>query len=203
MLVWQVEETAGFDTAWAATDGVSLQATGRAVGQLPEPYWLTYRLETDEQGATSRVTIDAETRGGRNRLELQRSEGRWFVDGDERPDLADALDCDIACCPLTNSMPILRHDLHRTPGEHRFLMAFIQVPSLRVVPSRQTYTHLGSDGGVARIRYRSGSFSSDLVIDSDGFVIDYPSLGHRMPAAGSGDDIGRVSGPGSPRAESV
>ena len=62
MLVWQVEETAGFDTAWAATDGVSLQATGRAVGQLPEPYWLTYRLETDEQGATSRVTIDAEPR---------------------------------------------------------------------------------------------------------------------------------------------
>jgi hypothetical protein len=59
------------------------------------------------------------------------------------------------------------------------------------------------DGGVARIRYRSGSFSSDLVIDSDGFVIDYPSLGHRMPAAGSGDDIGRVSGPGSPREESV
>jgi uncharacterized protein len=209
MLVWQVEETAGFDAAWVTKNGVSLQATGRAVGQLPEPYWLTYRLETDEQGATSRVIIDAETRDGRRRLDLQRrpdvlgSNASWTVDGDERPDLADAWDCDIACCPLTNTMPILRHELHTKSGEYDFVMAFIEVPSLRVVASRQTYTHLGIDGDLASIRYRSGSFSSDLVIDADGFVVDYPSLGHRMPAAGSGENIGRSSGPGSPRADSL
>lgn len=203
MLVWQVEETAGFDAAWATTEGPSLQATGHAVGQLPEPYWLTYRLETDAQGATRHVAIEAQTHDAQRRLDLRCSDGTWTVDGEERPDLAGAEDCDIACCPLTNTMPILRHELHRNAGEHHFLMAFIEVPSLRVVPSRQTYTHLGVDGDLARIRYRSGSFSSDLVIDHEGFVVDYPMLGHRMPAAEPRGNIGRSNGPGSPRAQSL
>jgi hypothetical protein len=42
-------------------------------------------------------------------------------------------------------MPVLRHDLLRLPGDHEFLMAFIEIPSLRVVPRRERYTHLAAD----------------------------------------------------------
>jgi hypothetical protein len=77
-------------------------------------------------------------------------------------------------------MPVLRHALHRTPGDLDLLMAFVEVPSLRVVANRQRYTHVRTlpDGGI--VRYRSGRFSSDLVIDGEGFVLDYPQLGRRV-----------------------
>jgi hypothetical protein len=61
------------------------------------------------------------------------------------------------------------------------------------------YTHLRlTDDGGAVVRYRSGSFQSDLTVDQDGFVVVYPKLGRRVepgpPAAGI-----RASGPGSAR----
>jgi uncharacterized protein len=107
------------------------------------------------------------------------------VPGGDALDLGEALDCDLGFSPLTNTMPVLRHDLLRRPGDHHFLMAFIEVPSLRVVPSRQRYTHVrAGDPSGAVIKYRSGSFESDLVFDEDGFVLEYPQLGRRAPPHG-------------------
>jgi hypothetical protein len=120
--------------------------------------------------------------GGTASLDLRRDDaGRWTVDGEQRPDLQAALDLDLACCPLTNTMPILRHGFHRAPGHHEFLMAFIEVPGLRVVPSHQRYSHLQPlTRGGAIVRYESGSFQSDLTIDGEGLVVEYPRLGRRL-----------------------
>jgi hypothetical protein len=199
MLLWEIDETAGFDTAWAWVADGQIQAEGRASGLLPTPYWVDYRLDASDAHATRLMAVKARWEGGSASLELRREGGRWAVNGEDRPDLADALDCDLAACPLTNTMPILRHDLHRVPGERDFLMAFIEVPSLRVVPSRQRYTHQRLlDGGGAVVRYASGSFQSDLVIDADGFVVEYPQLGRRVEPGRFPDGI-RAAGPGSAR----
>lgn len=199
LLIWSIHETAGFDTAWASVSGGRLTAEGRAAGLRPSPYWVSYRLETDDDFVHRRMTVEARWAGGSASLDLRREDGRWTVDGDERPDLADALDCDLAACPMTNTMPILRHGLHRGAGANELLMAFIQVPSLRVVPSRQRYEQLRlTDEAEAIVRYSSGSFSSDLRIDEDGFVVDYPKLGHRVEPVALPEGI-RASGPGSVR----
>ncbi len=181
LLIWSIDETAGVDTAWASLDGSRLQADGRAAGQRPLPYWLTYRLQTDDAWVTRRMVVDARWDGGSAHLDLRREDGTWSANGTPRPDLADALDCDLGACPLTNTMPVLRHRLHRASGDVTFLMAFIEVPDLRVVPSTQRYTHIAAvPGGGAVVRYRSGSFESDLTIDADGFVVTYPQLGRRV-----------------------
>ncbi len=199
MLLWSIYETAGFDTAWASVANGRLSAEGRASGLRPTPYWVTYRLETADDYVTQAVSVETRWQGGSATLELRREIGRWTVNGEERPDLTDALDCDLAACPLTNTMPILRHDLHHGPGHHELVMAFIEVPSLRVVVSRQNYTHLRllEDGG-AIVRYASGSFQSDLTIDADGFVVDYPQLGKRVEPGALPAGI-RADGPGSVR----
>lgn len=50
-----------------------------------------------------------------------------------------------------------------------------------MLPFRQRYTHVRTlTNGHAIVRYASGSFSSDLTIDADGFVVDYPQLGRRI-----------------------
>lgn len=181
-LAWEIEATAGFDSAWVSLDGRRLVAEGRTAGQLPTPYWTAYRLDTGDDFVTASMHVESRWREGATSLDLRRDpSGGWTVNGAPRPDLATALDCDLAGCPLTNTMPVLRHALLRQPGDHELLMAFIDVPSLRVVPSRQRYTHVrAGDPSGAVIKYRSGSFESDLTFDGDGFVLDYPQLGRRV-----------------------
>ena len=188
LLVWSVDATAGFDACWASIDGTRLSAEGRAVGQQPGAYWVSYRLETGDDFVHRLLVAESRWDGGAATLELRREGGpdagvgAWTANGEPRPDLAAALDCDLMGCPLTNTMPVLRHGFHRAPGDRTFLMAFVQVPDLRVVANEQRYTHLGALPGGALVRYRSNSFQSDLTIDDDGFVVDYPQLGRRVAA---------------------
>lgn len=180
---WEVTASGGLETAWVQIDPNPgrLLARGRAVGTEPEPYWLSYELDTGGDYVTRRLSVRVEDAGRVRELDVRRSAtGGWTVDGHPRPDLEGALDCDLGLCPLTNSMPVLRHSLHRDTGEHGFLMAWVSVPDLAVRPSRQTYTHLARTGsGGARVRYASGDFTADVEFDADGLVVDYPDLARR------------------------
>lgn len=182
LLVWQVAETAGFEAAWLRLDGLALRASGQAAGQLPEPYLLSYELFTDDRAATTRLAVTATVAGAQHQLDLRREHGSWTVNGDGRPDLAGALDCDLGFSPVTNTMPVIRHALQRGPGTERFLMAWVEVPTLRVIASEQAYTHLGLEPGGARVRFTSGSYTRDLLLDGDGLVIDYPTMATRITA---------------------
>jgi hypothetical protein len=53
-------------------------------------------------------------------------------------------------------------------------MAWVEVPSLRVLPSRQMYRGLGS--GKVEFHSGDGGFSAELTVDHDGIVVDYPGL---------------------------
>jgi len=197
LLMWTIDETAGFDAAWVRFEGTRLIAEGRAAGLAPVPFWTAYSVETGEAFVTSRVRVESRWANGSATLDLRRDEGGWTVNGEPRDDLVAALDCDLGACPLTNTMPVLRHDLLNRPGDHLFTMAFIEIPSLRVVPSLQRYTHVtsGRPSG-AVVKYRSGTFESNLVFDADGFVLDYPQLGRRV-IPGPPDPRIRSEGPGS------
>lgn len=179
VLTWEVSASRGVETAWVQVrDGV-LRARGRAVGTEPEPYWVTYDLDTGDGFVTRRLRVTVESAAGSRTLELRHDGGGgWTADGERLSEVDGALDCDLGLCPLTNSMPVLRHGLHRGPGELELLMAWVSVPDLAARPSRQTYTHLTP----GRVRFASGDFRSDLEFDAEGFVVDYPSLARRLAA---------------------
>ena len=107
--------------------------------------------------------------------------------------LTTALDCDLGLCPVTNTMPMLRSVLPASgpasvsppsPGpEIEFVMAWVEVPSLRVIRSEQIYRLRGLDvDGGALVRYVGlhRSFVGDLTVDQDGIVIDYEELARRV-----------------------
>jgi hypothetical protein len=103
--------------------------------------------------------------------------------------LIGAIDCDLGLCPVTNTMPMLRSVLNRTgrstiPGpELNFVMAWVEVPSLRVIRSEQIYQLRRIDlDGTSVVRYIGlhRSFETDLSVDRDGLVIDYPQLARRV-----------------------
>lgn len=185
VITWEVMGSQGYETSWITFADGTLRARGRAVGTSPQPYWISYELDTTDGWVTRRLRVTAETASGIRALDLRHDgEGRWTADGERLSAVDGALDCDLGLCPLTNTMPVLRHGLHLASGQREFLMAWVSVPDLTVRPSRQTYTHLGrtADGG-GRVRYASGSYRSDLEFDADGCVAAYPTLARRLTTA--------------------
>ena len=189
VITWEVSESRGIETAWTELGGDALRAHGRAVGTTPEPYWISYELDTADGFVTRRLQVTAESADGTRTLDLRHDgAGRWTANGERLPDVDGALDCDLGLCPLTNTMPVLRHGLHLAPGGREFLMAWVSVPDLTVLPSQQAYTYLGR----GRIRFVSGDFRSDIDFDDDGFVVEYPGLATRFGRSGGRGPLGHV-----------
>jgi uncharacterized protein len=176
-----------------ATD--RLAAIGVAIGWDPLPYRLEYTLETGGGWITTRLDVTARGESWRRALDLRRSaDGTWTIaasaggevdlqgPGGDVEAIAAALDCDLGNAPLTNTMPVLRHDLFHRDGSIEFVMAWVAVPALVVRASVQRYTTLGdAAGGLRRIEYRSRDFVSELRFDADGICVDYPQLGRAVP----------------------
>jgi uncharacterized protein len=195
VVTWQIEISGGFETAWVRFGEGRLDARGRAVGLDPEPYWLTYTLATGDGWVTRRLVVELESAAGATRLDLARhDDGTWTANGDQVDGVGGALDCDLGRSPLTNTMPLLRHRLDRSPGDHELVMAWVSVPDLTVHRSEQRYTHLrpaGPRGEPAVVGYvgRHRGFEGELAVGPDGLLDHYPGLGRRvasMPARPQG-----------------
>lgn len=175
-----------------------LSAAGTQMGVDPLPYHLEYRLETGTRWVTSRLRVVTVGEGWQRRLDLRHDgAGSWTCVAEADGDLdlpppggnlaavTGALDGDLGRSPLTNVMPVRRHDLHRRPGVVDFLMAWVSVPDLAVQPSRQRYEHVRADQAGATVRYVGAhrGFEGQLELDPDGFVLFYPDLARRVAAA--------------------
>jgi uncharacterized protein len=196
MLVWDKEAGYGVESAEVTLNVDHLTASTLAIGWDPLPYRLEYELTTVRGWATEGLIARTAGDGWRRRLDLRRSDdGTWTIDAEAEGDvdlpppggsveaIRNAIDCDVAGSPLTNTMPVLRHGLLHEPGALTFTMAFVDVPSLAVGRSRQRYEVVGDDAdGGRRIEYRSldSDFRSELTFDPDGLVISYPRLGRRV-----------------------
>jgi hypothetical protein len=175
---------------------------------------LTYRLVTEPPWTTRGLDVRVVGDGWWRELVLRRDdEGRWSsrhtaATGDGEPaststehdDLDGALDCDLALCPLTNTMPVLRHgllDASRSGAARRvdLMMAWVSVPDLEVVASAQRYdSGVAVAGGGVQIRYQAGSFVEHIEFDADGLVVSYPSIGRRIADHPGSSDASRNAG---------
>jgi hypothetical protein len=194
--LWQRTDTTGTELV-VFDDHHGLVARGVAMAGDPVPYACWYELFTDDAWVSARFEATVEGGGWLRTLRLERAAGRWRattaeqgdldaavraaghpappLPGSEDPDrLHAALDVDLYASPLTNTLPLRRLDLLRAaPGATETITAaWVLLPSLAVVASRQTYTVLGE--GV--VRYASGTFTADISIDPDGYVTHYPGL---------------------------
>ena len=193
--VWARDQPFGAELADINVSGGNSSAAGVAIGTEPLPYRLEYQLTTGEHYVTARLVVRTRGEGWQRALALERAaSGAWScttesVGGDDLPapggDLtavADALDCDLAWSPLTNSMPVLRHRLHERGGPIDFLMAWVSVPDLAVHPSRQRYTFVrrGARASVVRFESLDSTFAADITFDDAGVVLDYPGIARRI-----------------------
>ncbi len=198
--------------SWAGLDGSARLDTAdftfhpdwlTAEGSLrSDEYTCQWSLETTHGWVTRCLTVSVQGSDWSRDLELSRSDdGIWSSSvrsvgkpGLPPPGIADptlfaeALDCDLGLSPATNTMPILRLDLltsEKAPAdETQLTMAWIDLPSLQVLPSTQVYTPVRAllPDHDAVVLYSSGSrgFAAELTVDKDGLVVDYPGLARRI-----------------------
>ncbi|MEX2211032.1 MAG: putative glycolipid-binding domain-containing protein [Gaiellaceae bacterium] len=79
---------------------------------------------------------------------------------------------DLAYSPLFNSLPVWAG----LDEPREYTMRFVDVPSLEVSESTQTY----EPAGPGRVRFRSGSFEALIEFDGDGLVTRYEGLAERV-----------------------
>ncbi|MBX0299039.1 putative glycolipid-binding domain-containing protein [Cryobacterium sp. 1639] len=190
-VAWRGHDDPGrIDRALIEIGQSGMEAQGASITAA---YATAWSLDASDAWRTRTVDISAHGAGWMRSLALIRDENdHWTAvtqmhgDADLPPaGLADpgsvdgALDCDIALCPATNTMPIRRLGLlNGNVQETSLVMAWIEVPSLRVFRSDQVYA--ASMPGRVRFRSASGDFHAELTVDSDGIVIDYPGLATRF-----------------------
>ena len=198
VVTWVKDDPFGVEFAEITIAEDRLTATGVAISTRPLPYRLDYQLETGFEFVTTRLAVTSIGDGWRRALDLHRDvDGLWdaatsqegHLDlppaGVDTAGLEHALDCDLELSPVTNTMPILRHDLLRRERVIEFTMAWVSVPALTVCADGQRYAHMSSPPGHHVVRYEAidGSFAADVIVDADGVVIDYPGIARRLPAS--------------------
>lgn len=199
-LFWERRDLPGAEHVLLNTR-TGLYAQGTALAVDPVPYTCRYELQTDPEWVTTRLDVRAEGPGWARTVRLELAAGRWRITaseqgdldaalaaagharaglpGSEDPDLLfGALEVDLGGSPLTNTLPIRRLDLMKAEVgvAHRITVAWVLVPSLEVVQADQIYTLLGDN----RVRFANETFSTDMTVDDDGFVVDYPGLARRV-----------------------
>jgi hypothetical protein len=188
MFTWQGADGRAMESARVLFGGGGLRALGRSVRAVPgEPaFTASYRLVVNDEGVLARLAVTTATAERERTLTLNRTEdGYWMLDngsGSGRQEFDGALDVDLAYSPLFNALPIRRLGLQREAGDHQLPMVFVSLPTLEVRPDTQRYrtvTPLDGDGR-AVVNFESTRFSSDLVVDTDGVVLDYPGLATRL-----------------------
>jgi hypothetical protein len=191
-LLWQRTDVHGAEHV-VLDDHRGLAARGVAVSAGPVPYACRYELATDDGWFSQRFEATVEGAGFVRTLRMERASGTWRVTtgeqgdlsrvlstapqpGTEDPDrLADAIDIDLYASPLTNTLPLRRLGLTSPGTTETITAAWVLLPSLAVIANAQIYTMLAAD----RVRYASGSFTADLDLDADRYVVHYPGLATR------------------------
>ena len=142
-------------TALCPTDGVPLQ--------------VAYTVDVDADWHTRQVVVHVDMPHHVADLTLSTDgAGTWWSQDQALPGVAGCLDVDLSITPATNTLPIRR--LRQQPGEGVDIgVAWVAFPSLTIVRSEQRYECLA----VGQYRFRSGTYTADLVVDAEGLVHDY------------------------------
>jgi hypothetical protein len=143
-----------------------------------EVFAARYRILCDQSWRVRKVTIGQTGHEGAVELESDGA-GNWF-DGSATPlpQLASAVDIDIAITPFTNTLPIRR--LRLQAGQSADILAvYVQLPGLSVATDRQRYTCL-EPNRLYCYESLDSDFTREIEVDGDGLVVTYPGLFRRV-----------------------
>jgi hypothetical protein len=189
MLTWQREASPSLESVRLLFSGGRLRASGRIVAaanpaDAREAFNASFIASVERAEDAVRLMFRTTTADEERQVTLSRTEdGIWLIDhGDgstERDAFDGAVDVDIAGAVTFNALPIRRLALHQEPGEHELPVLCVTLPDLSVRLARHNYRTV-STGEQAVINYSDADLSTDITVDADGMVIDFPGRARRI-----------------------
>jgi uncharacterized protein len=172
----------GFEVAYFqdVADGWEVQGTTAAVEDA-QTWLVTYSIRLDAAWVTRSARITGRTlSGSREAFVESDGAGRWLINGSPAPHLDGCLDVDLESSAMTNTLPVHRLGL-RAGGQADTPAAYVRALDLSVDRLEQTYRRIADEGGRERYEYSAPAFgfTSRLVYDESGLVVDYPGIARR------------------------
>jgi hypothetical protein len=190
ILTWRSHDVTRIESARVAMSGNRIKAHGRIVAakSAAHPaFSASYDLVTDDSGATRRLSLNVSVAERERQVSIARDEeNMWLItdhEGDSREAYDGALDVDMVFSPFFNALPIRRTGLHHTtetvpvPVVVTVPVVYVYLPDLTVTAAEITYTGLGSGGA---IKLHSPVAATTVIVDDEGFIVDYPGLAERI-----------------------
>lgn len=186
VLTWRSQDATRIESARVNVTGNRIRAHGRivaaATAQHPA-FSASYDLVTDDTGATKRLSLDISLAERDRQLSISRDEeNMWLVtnhQGESRGAYEGALDVDMVLSPFFNALPIRRTGLHQRAEEVALPVVYVYLPDLTVEAATIRY-HSPGPGAGDGIKLHSPVAETTVVVDDDGFIVDYPGLAERI-----------------------
>lgn len=164
-----------------SADGLTLD--GVVVGNREGAYGGHYRVRTDATGRSREVWVFYA--GGPALKARADADGRWTdaLTGAPIPALDGCTDVSIGATPATAALPVRRLALAQGQSAE-VRTAYVPLPSqidgaFLPRPAEGRYTRLGP--GRYRYDQLTRHFTTELAVDEDGLVLDYPGYFRRLP----------------------
>ena len=180
---WQHRDARlGFEVAYFSPVGRAYHINGCTTAVEDGLTWMvSYAIRLDEAWTTRSARITGRSASGIRHTQLEADGlGRWRVDGELASHLDGCLDVDLESSAMTNTLPV--HRLALAAGEHADApAAYVRALDLSDARLEQAYRRIADDGPRQRYDYAAPAFgfTSRLVYDESGLVLDYPGIARR------------------------
>lgn len=163
-------------------NGKRIKAAGRiTAGACDEhpAFSASYDLVTDESGVTKRLSVRSAVTAGESQISISRdSQGFWLIDSASptRSDFDGALDTELVWSPFFNTLAIRRLGLHSADAsDQQVPVVYVGLPDLTARAETLSYR-----GGPTEFEVDSPMGHSKVTVDSEGFVVGYDGMAHRI-----------------------
>ncbi|SFA44620.1 hypothetical protein SAMN05444374_103119 [Rhodococcoides kroppenstedtii] len=182
VLTWRALEAPRMESVRVQINGKRIKAAGRIIaGACDEhpAFSASYDLVTDESGVTKRLSVRSAVAAGESQISISRdSQGFWLIDSASptRSDFDGALDTELVWSPFFNTLAIRRLGLHSADAsDQQVPVVYVGLPDLTARAETLSYR-----GGPTEFEVDSPMGHSKVTVDSEGFVIGYDGMAHRI-----------------------
>lgn len=184
MLTWRSHDATRIESVRVQLSGNRIKATGliaAAAAERHPAFGVSYDLVTDDSGATKRLSLNVSTAERDRQLSIARDEeNMWLItdhEGESREAFDGALDVDMMFSTFFSTLAIRRAGLNNAAEFVVVPVVYVSLPELNVAAATVSYTGAGAG---AALKVQSPTAEATVLVDEDGFIVDYPGLAERI-----------------------
>jgi hypothetical protein len=143
-----------------------------------KPWQINYTLTINARWEVQTVFVDVMSEQNYT-IQLYKNEQlQWMNEnGEHLPAFDGCVDIDISFTPFTNTLPINRLQLTKGEG-HDLRVLYIDIQQGVCKAVKQRYLNKG--GKIYKYENEDSGFTSELLVDADGYVVDYPGIWQKV-----------------------